>query len=92
MEVKDGSEENGAGELEPVPAQNGEGTVKKVGVLEEAAQRAEDLALDLISDLVSRGIPFELARERGLGRFIYLPQEPEPLSPDQMPLMPQQTT
>jgi hypothetical protein len=66
--------------------------LKKVGVLEEAAQRAEDLALDLISDLVSRGIPFELARERGLGRFIYLPQEPEPLSPDQMPLMPQQTT
>ena len=65
--------------------------LKKAGMLEEALQMAEDLAGDLISDLVSRGIPFELARERGLGRFIYLPPEPEPLSPDQMPLMPQQT-
>jgi hypothetical protein len=64
--------------------------LKKAGMLEEALEKAEDLAGDLISALVSRGVPFELARERGLGRFIYLPSEKDQprLSPDVMPLQP----
>jgi hypothetical protein len=64
--------------------------LKKAGMLEKALEMAEENVLELGSTLVSRGVPYELARERALGMFIYLPSEKEQprLSPDVMPLQP----
>jgi len=66
-----------------------DGSKASAGVLEDALYQARERTVDLLADLIEKGVPYEMAWERAVWTELYLPDEDEvkDLAVDRMPYL-----